>query len=180
MNDMSPVDDRVRTLRREFDDSFAMPAETQNDDLEKLLAIVVAGHSYALDLADLRGLLADRTIVPLPTSVPSFLGVIGDRRMLVPVFDLAAILGYPASRETRWIALAGTADLPIGLAFERFEAQLQLARTAAAPAAGQSRGDGRYVTHVVVSDGEVRPVLDVAALLGALPRASADSKGTMR
>jgi purine-binding chemotaxis protein CheW len=146
-------------LRREFDDSFAAPAATPNDDVGKLLAIVVAGHSYALDLSDLRGLLADRTIVPLPTSVPSFLGVIGDRRKLVPVFDLAALLGYPLSKETRWIALTGTAELPIGLAFERFEAQLQVDRAAAA-------------SSVVVSDGEVRPVVDVAALLSALPRAN--------
>ena len=165
--------DRVRALQREFDDSFAAPAVTPNDDVEKLLAIVVAGHSYALDLSDLRGLLADRTIVPLPTSVPSFLGVIGDRRMLVPVFDLASLLGYPLSKETRWIALTGTAELPIGLAFEKFEAQLQVDRAAASSSGGKTSGDRRYITHVVVSDGEVRPVVDVAALLGALPRASA-------
>ncbi len=162
------MNDSAQSLRREFDDSFAAPAVTPNDHVAKLLAIVVAGHSYALDLSDLRGLLADRTIVPLPTSVPSFLGVIGDRRMLVSVFDLAAILGYPVSKETRWIALTGTADLPIGLAFERFEAQLQVDRAAVSAS-------------VVVSDGEARPVVDVAALLGALPRASAPvSKGAMR
>ena len=172
MTDWVNLDDRLLALRREFDQTFALADGTPDDPSVQLLGITVAGHAYAFPLSDVRGLLANRPLVPLPTSVPSFAGVIGHRSMVVPVFDLAALLGYPAPLERRWIALVGTSDLPIGMSFEHFDAQLSVPRDSGqAPPPGEP-GHDRYVSHAVLSDGKVRSVLNVPALLDALPRTS--------
>ena len=172
MTDRTSLEDRLLGLRREFDQSFAIASGTQEDHFVQLLGITVAGHAYALPLAGVRGLLANRPVVPLPTSEPSFAGVIGHRSMVVPVFDLATLLGYPAPLERRWIALIGTSDLPIGIGFEHFDAQLRVLRNSGeAPPPGDP-GHDRYISHAVLTGGRVRSVLNVPALLDALPRSS--------
>lgn len=176
MTDWMNLDDRLLALRREFDQSFASVSGTQEDHFVQLLGITVAGHAYALPLTGVRGLLANRPIVPLPTSEASFAGVIGHRSMVVPVFDLATLLGYPAPLERRWIALIGTSDLPIGMGFEQFDAQLRVPRSSGeAPPPGEP-GHDRYISHAVLSDGGARSVLNVPALLDALPRTSVPAR----
>lgn len=172
MTDLMRLDDRLLGLRQTFDRSFALAAGTQEEQLVQLLGVTVAGHAYALPLPEVRGLLADRPVVPLPTSVPSFAGVIGHRSMVVPVFDLATLLGYPAPLERRWIALIGTSELPIGLGFEQFDAQLRVPRDSAEAPPPAEPGHDRYINHAVVIDGKIRSVLNVPALLDALPRTS--------
>ncbi len=158
MNDGIHLEDRAALLRRDFDRSFAVPPECERADGERLIAVTIAGHPHALRLSEVTGLLAGRRIVPLPSSVSSFLGIAGYRSLIIPVFDVAVLLGYPPASEPRWIALAGTSELPIGLAFEHFEAQIRMTG---------NFGDG------AVRDGAVvRSILSIAALLAALPQTS--------
>lgn len=118
-------------LRREFDESFARPARHAADDVESVLALRVGGDAYAVRLADVTGLLADRKLVPLPTAVPEFLGVVGMRGGVVPTWSLGALLGYGVERESpRWLILVGERGgaRALALAFERFEGHVRVPR----------------------------------------------------
>jgi purine-binding chemotaxis protein CheW len=176
MTDVVQLEDRAALLRQEFDRSFAAPPETEQGHVENLLAVTIGGHPYAFRLAEVGGLLADRRIVPLPASVPSSLGIIGYRSLVIPVFDIATMLGYPPAAEPRWIALAGTSALPVGLAFEHFEAQVRLVLDSGLSVEREAGQHHTAVTGAIRQGTVVRSILNIAALLAALPRASTPAR----
>ncbi|HKC49983.1 MAG TPA: chemotaxis protein CheW, partial [Myxococcota bacterium] len=109
------------TLRRDFDRSFAEPLPARSSGDVELLAVRVAGEPYLLPLRELAGLVADARVVGVPSALAEFLGVVGIRGVVVPVYDLGAILRQVSARRARWIAL--TARGRIGLAFDAFDGQ---------------------------------------------------------
>lgn len=117
---------RVEALREAFDRSFAQPPVLETVRTEDWLAIRVAGNPYALRVAEIAGLFADRVVVPVPSAVPELLGVSGLRGAVVPVYDLAVLLGCPAQVAPRWLVLARARE-PVALAFDAMEAQLTVA-----------------------------------------------------
>jgi purine-binding chemotaxis protein CheW len=123
---MSPAQARaakLRQLRSEFDQGFALQAEPAVGEQENYLAVRVAGHPYALSLSEIAGLFADRSLTYLPSSVPELLGIASFRGQTAPVYDLAALLGYASSPPYRWLLLL-KAESPLALAFEFFEAHV--------------------------------------------------------
>ena len=161
----------VDALRREFDRSFAAPAGVGAEDTLDLLALRVGGDPYAVRLADVTGLLVDRRLVPVPTNVPEFVGLIGLRGGVVPVWSLGALLGYGADRETpRWMMLIGErgSGQVLALAFERFDGHLRVPRARLSERAPTDRAGPVDVAiqlqHSVRADDIWRGVLEVGAL----------------
>lgn len=148
---------RVEMLREAFDRSFAQPPVLEAARTEDLLAIRVAGNPYALRVAEIAGLFADKAVVPVPSAVPELLGVSGLRGAIVPVYDLAVLLGYPAQAAPRWLVLARSRE-PVALAFDAMEAQLAVSPQdvifevgdAGAHARGSLRAEGglRLIAHL--------------------------------
>jgi chemotaxis signal transduction protein len=160
-------------LRREFDRSFAVPAGGGAEDTLDLLALRVGGDAYAVRLTDVTGLLVDRRLVPVPTHMPAFVGLIGMRGGVVPVWSLGALLGYGSDRETpRWMMLIGERGGGQGLAFafERFDGHLRVPRarlSERAPSDPDSPANVNVAVqlrHSVRADDTWRGVLDVGAL----------------
>lgn len=118
-------------LRREFDQSFALPPPQAAEELEDLLAIRVAGDPYAIRLRDVAGMVAGGKVVPVPSAARDLLGLTGIRGAIVPVFALGPILGYgQASGEPRWMVLCGEGEGEIlALAFSDFDGYVRLPRT---------------------------------------------------
>lgn len=172
--------ERAAALRDEFDLSFAVPPSPETRGAENLLAIVVGGHPYALRLSEVGALVADRPVVPVPTGDSRFLGIIGYRSLVIPVFDLAAMLGYATAGTPRWIALAGTTDRPIGLAFERFDAQVQIRDGIAAGTDGAPGRTAPHVAGAVSHDGVVRSILSIDSLIGALGARATGPEGALK
>ncbi len=158
------------TLKREFDGAFAaLPSSIAAT--EDFLAIRVAGDRYAVALAEVAGLHADRKVVPLPSRAPDLLGVAGLRGVLAPVYDLRLLLGYAGGSTPRWLLLT-RAD-SVGLAFDQFEAHLRVDRAEGSRPAGEhARRHLRGTVLAVFSDGtsELLPVIDVASLLAAIAK----------
>jgi chemotaxis signal transduction protein len=140
-------------LRRVFDESFALPPRTGNENLEGLLAIRLGLDPFALRLSEMTGLLAEPRIVPVPSPNPRLLGIIGRRGVMAPVYDLAAILGYPPAGHVRWVVLVGETE-SVGLGFETFEAHLQVPRS--------------DMQEMVRAAGALRPVINMRSLLQRL------------
>jgi purine-binding chemotaxis protein CheW len=170
----APLGARAAALRRAFDQSFSAPPAAVAAAREDLLAIRAGGEAYALRLAELAGVAAGRRITPLPTAVAGLRGLVGLRGRLVPVWDLAALLGHPAPEAPRWLALVG-GERSLGLAFEGFDGYLRVAREAIAPDpaapsvhGGDSARERALVREVVRLDAAVRPLVHLPAVVAAI------------
>jgi purine-binding chemotaxis protein CheW len=158
------VASRAEQLRRAFDRTFAEPPRAAIDDAENLLAIGVGGDSYAVRLGEIAGVFVDRTIVPLPTPIVGLLGVAALRAGIVPVYALRALLGHSTTSETpRWLFLARDA---VALAFDQFDGHVRIARSAIAPAVGES--SRAHVRETARIGSAMRAVVSVESLVDAI------------
>lgn len=113
-------------LRREFDRVFAQPLSGTPETMVDLLILRINGDRYALRLAEIDGLHADRAITAIPSPVVGLLGVTGIRGRLVPVYSLPALLGHDAAGATnRWLVLCRSPH-PVALAFDHAERYVRL------------------------------------------------------
>lgn len=155
-------------LRRDFDRSFAEAPRGDVEGWEALVALRVGGDAYALRLSELAGLHHDRVVVPVFGVGTPLLGLSSLRGVLLPVYDLRALLGYPASDPApRWLALARSPS-PVALAFDVFESHLRV-RPGEVSAAGDP--SARRHTRGAIRVGEqTRPLLRVESLLAEIAR----------
>jgi len=120
---MTGLAGRVEELRRAFDRSFAEPVDRGTGRAAHALAIRVGGLRYAVRLSGVAAVNTGWTVLPLPGSRPELLGLAGYRHELVPVYDLAALLGVSVSTASRWTVLAAGTD-PVAFAFEGLDGHL--------------------------------------------------------
>src|SRR6478752_4027205 len=146
-------------LRADFDSVFARAHPAETPPQLDLLVIRVADHYYALDLAQVTALHADRKLTEAPSPRRELLGLVGLRGIVAPVYDLRVLLGYDAAASPRWLALVN-APAPFAIAFEHFERHLRVPTSElAALGASQSATRGSVSTAL----GPV-PLLDLAAV----------------
>jgi purine-binding chemotaxis protein CheW len=156
-------------LRAHFDRTFAVPPAPIQAALVDLLAIRVGGVGYALRALDISQLLAGPRITPLPSPVAELAGLAAVRGAIVPVYDLAALLGHAASETSRYVALAASVDRePIGFAFEELEAQLRVHEDEITPPP-ENASSSAHRFALIARDG-ARPVLQLSSLLDAIER----------
>jgi purine-binding chemotaxis protein CheW len=155
-------DDRVTMLRDAFDGGFARARATDAVPRESLLAIRIGADPYALPMTDLAGLFAGKKITRLPGSVSALLGVAGFRGTVLPVYDLAVLLGYARTATPRWVVAVAAA--PVALAFDAFDGYLTVPHDAIAPEAHLETHQ-RHVRDVIQTVDPVRPLISVASVL---------------
>ena len=158
------VADRVARLRGDFDRSFAEPARVGGGDSVELLAIGVGGRPYALRLSHASAVHPDRPVTPLPSTVSALLGIAGFAGTVVPVYDLAALLGHPIAERPRWLVLT-TGAPPLALAFHELHHHLRVPVHDVIDGHTEDGGDGPRGSlqgMVRLPDGN-RPIVDVPA-----------------
>jgi purine-binding chemotaxis protein CheW len=161
----SHIADRAAQLRREFDRSFAEPFRVDREDREDLLGIRVGTHACALRLSEIAGLFIDKKITRVPGGVPALRGIAGFRGALLPVYDLAMLLGHGGAPARRWLVVAAAA--PVAFAFDAFERQLRVAREEILPHSARQEGMS-YAREIVRTRTFIGPVLSLPAILAAL------------
>lgn len=155
----------AESLRRAFDESFAVAPETGRGEMVDFLAIRVDSGRYALRVLDLAALAGRRRIVPLPSPDPALAGLAGAQGRLVPVYRLGVLLGSGGGdEELTWLAVCGKEE-PVGLAFAAVEGYLRVAR---AELYASDSGRQQFVHEALRAAGEVRYVLDVASILASI------------
>lgn len=158
------MNQRAAELRRAFDRSFAHVPTVAAVTVENLLGIRIGPNPFALRLAEVGGLFADKRITGLPSSVPSLLGIAGFRGAILPVYDLRVLLGLARAAAPRWLIV--TAGTPIGLAFDQFDGHLRVLPEAIAQKARLEVSE-RHVREVVQAD-VVRSIVHVASVLESI------------
>ena len=156
---------RPSELRRAFDQSFADPPQAESTPFENMLAIRVASEPYAIRLSEVSGLFVDKAVTKLPTSLPQLLGIAGFRGIMVPVYDLRAILGYSTGDAPRWLVIA--AKTAVGLAFDGFDSHFRIPQTAIAPAE-RAEHSGQHVSEVLRGEKQAWPIVDMTSVLEAI------------
>jgi chemotaxis signal transduction protein len=154
----------VERLRREFDATFALPrGEGARADADYLL-IRAGGKPYAVALAEIGGVLADVAVTRVPSAVAGLLGIAGLRGEIVPVFELAVLIGGAATAEPgRWLLLRAGAS-PIGFAFGVLEGHVRRRREELLADSGRSEG---FFSGAVERDG-YWPIIGVERLAATL------------
>lgn len=156
-------------MRAAFDRGFAEPPPGEAEPSANYLGVRIAGHAYAVALAEIGAVFADKRVAPLPSGARELLGVAGVRGDIVPVFSLAAMLGHGAAEGGRWLMLA--AGGKAGFAFDSLDGQLDIPLSAIAPASSASG----FVQNNAVMGGETRPILSIPALMEYLERRAGQS-----
>jgi len=163
---MTEVRSRLTELRTAFDRSFAEPLRSHDVAMVELLAVRAGGRPYALRLSQTSGMYPDRPVTALPGPLPALLGVAGFRGGILPVYDLAALLGHPAGDRPRWLVLAA-GHPPLAFALGELDGHLRVAAdtilTEGHEGAGCLRG-------MVPLPGGTRPIVDMPAARAAVQR----------
>ncbi|WP_067501058.1 chemotaxis protein CheW [Actinoplanes sp. TFC3] len=161
MSPASVVTARLQGLRADFDRSFAEPARRHDAEYAELLAVHAGGRPYALRLSQASGVHSDRPVTPLPGPQQALLGVAGFSGAIVPVYDLAALLGHPIPERPRWLVLTAGSP-PLALAFHELDGHV---RVDEAVIVGEADGhDSRDVLRGMVPlPGGTRPIIDLPA-----------------
>jgi len=154
--------DRAAEMRHAFDQSFAAAPATGTDVLQDFVAIQLGGHPHAVRIAELAGLFADRRVTRVPGRRSELLGIASVRGALVPVFDLAASLGYPATAASRWLMIATARSF--AFAIESFEGHVRVPASAIAPSADHSA----HVREVMRGDWGVRAIIELSSVIETL------------
>ncbi|HEV3040877.1 MAG TPA: chemotaxis protein CheW [Candidatus Angelobacter sp.] len=175
MSDLSPIAKTVADLRNTFDRSYSLPPSSSGaEQVENLLALRLAGNPYAIRVTEIAGLVNNRKTVAIPSPISELLGVAGIRGGLVPVYSLAALLGYDRNgyardaSPARWLALCGNED-QVGLGFSDLEGYLRVPAVQIY-AASQENIMGGHVKDVARVDGLVRPVVSIPSVVEMIQR----------
>jgi purine-binding chemotaxis protein CheW len=152
--------DRLNALRAAFDAQFAEAPAAEAEPGEALVGIRVGGEHAAFRLSDLAGLQPTPRLMWVPGGPPAWRGLAGIRGKLVPVYDLAALLGLGSGAEAAsWLAL-GRHEPACAFAFQAVEGLLRIPRHAIGPAT-----DHVAMPEIATHAGRVRGVLRTAALI---------------
>jgi chemotaxis signal transduction protein len=171
---MSTMNDELnyqaQDLKDTFDRSFAEPHREAKPEVERFLSIRIGDDPYAVRLNEIAGIVSNRKIIPLPTPLSHLLGLAGNRGVVLPIYDLAALIGYDANAfvQSKWIVIC-RGDNPIGLTRLELEGYLELPRSEIrSPEQGSTKkitGRSAFVRQTIPP---ARGVIEIAAVLEAI------------
>lgn len=164
---------RAAELAHAFDAGFAHAPEIADRERIDVLAIRLGNAPHALRLAQLAGLYVRRALAPVPSAVPELLGLVSLRAAIVPVYDLAGLLGRPAQQAPRWLVLAASA--PVALAFDTLDGYRRLAPEAIVTGPGEPGAERR--PELARVDEELRPMVDLRAVLERIAARAGGAQG---
>lgn len=170
LDGIDSADGRAAMLREAFDRAFAEPPAVERREALDLLSVRLGGDPFALRLEQTAGLFSDRKITPVPTPIRELCGVAGVRGALVPVYDLAAVMGYGLAATARWLVIARAA--PVAFAFEIFEGQLRIDANALIAHEASGREHVREVARAAALS---RPVVDLPSVIAAIGKRATTS-----
>ncbi len=154
---------RAAALRLAFDRSFAEPLRQETMQRHDFLAVRVGAEPCAIRLAEVAGLFADRQITPVPSGSAGLVGIAAFRGTILPIYDLAGLLGREASAPLRWLVAA--VEAPVCFAFEGFDRHVRITPEAVLP---RREGVAVHGGECILLDDRVLPVIRMRAVLDTI------------
>jgi chemotaxis signal transduction protein len=153
-------------LRRAFDRTFSEARRIDTIPTDDFLAVRVGSGSFAIPLSEIAGLFARKTITRLPTPLPTLIGTAAFRGAILPVYDLARILGYASSGLSPWLVIA--ASEAVALTLTGFDGHLRLPRDARVAQDAGTDASQLHVREVARTPEGVRPIVHVPSVLATI------------
>jgi chemotaxis signal transduction protein len=162
----SPPQSAAAELSRIFDESFVRETISSYARYERFLLIRAGEEPFAVRTLDVAELVAGTRVVRVPSHMPETLGILAIRGVLVPVFELARLLGRSASgRRQSWVMVINR-ESPIALAFDKFDGQVEVSQSAVYD---DDRPEPQtYVRQIVKIGASVRAIVDVGGMVRAI------------
>jgi purine-binding chemotaxis protein CheW len=123
--------------------------------------VSVAAEEYALPVDDVLEVAELGEVTPVPGAGSAVLGVRNLRGQVVPVVELAAVLGLEAGREPARIVIVEQGGRRAGLAVDGVAGVQQLPD-------GSEEADSPHLARATLDDGALVGVVDVASVLQAV------------
>ena len=123
--------------------------------------VSVAGEAYALPVAEVLEVADLGDVTPLPGSGAAILGIRNLRGQVVPVVDLAVVLGLAGAPAPGRMVIAEEAGRKAGLAVDEIAGVEEL------PPASEE-AESAHLAGAVLAGGDLIGVLDVRAVLDAV------------
>lgn len=159
-------------LRAAFDRTFAEGALGSELELEDVLTLTLGLAGYAVRLAEVAGLYADRKLVPVPSARSELLGIMGLRGELVPVYDLGALLGHAPLNAPRWFVIA-RAKGRVGFACAAADRLLRVARSEFSERPTLKDAPEPHIAGAVHIGNGLCPLIDLNSVVALVERAGA-------
>lgn len=167
-NDRPNLTEQLVAMRGAFDESFAAPLQLEEEALERLLLIRVAGEAFAIRNVQIARLARMEKLLRVPSRLPELMGIAGIRSTLVAVFDLASLLGLDSGAASGWLALT-PGETPVALAFQHVDGHVSIPRTSLYPS-HESSVTGPYVMEAVRIGQVVRGLINVPTIVESIQR----------
>lgn len=123
----------------------------------------VAAESYAIPVGNVREITPLGELTPVPGTRPEVLGVRNLRGQILPVADLALVLGLPAATSPAMLVVAEVGDLQAGLAVDEVSAVADLAGPVETAGPGLLAGSA-------LTGGDLIGFIDMTRVFGSLAR----------
>jgi purine-binding chemotaxis protein CheW len=124
------------------------------------LLVPVHGDWYAIELVRVREVVPAPALTPLPGAPPALAGVFNLRGDVVPLFDLATLLGLPEGAPADQVAVADAGHGAAGLQVHGRPDHVRLGA-----GAGPADRPGGVARYTVEGDDRVATLIDVDVLL---------------
>ncbi len=153
---------RLVELRHAFDRTFQLPYQLATKSVEPMIAFRTAGVALAVRVQHITRVIKRGVILPVPSIVPELLGVAAVRGLLVPVFNLAALLGLPPSGEPQWFLLVNR-ETPVAFAFDGLEGRVEVEQ--AHLYVDETSSQCKHIHQLAEVGSTVRAVIDIRGLM---------------
>jgi chemotaxis signal transduction protein len=163
--EMHPQLGHLTELRHAFDRTFQLPHQLTTKSVEPMVAFHTAGIALAVRVQHITGVMKRTVILPVPSIVPELLGVAAVRGGLVPVFNLAALLGFPPIGEPQWFMLMNR-QTPVAFAFDGLEGRIEVEQ--AHVYADETSSPSKHLHQLAEVGSVVRAVVDVSNLMESI------------
>ena len=166
MTTAHPFGDRARSLREAFDASFAQAPAELDSALVDFLIVTAGADRYALRLAEIASVHAERKVTRVLSPLPELLGLADFRGVLTPIYAVSSLLARPGSEEPRFLVVARH-EQPVGFAFDGLERHLRIAPSELAL---DDIAEDPFTRGAVRLDGGTLRILQLTSLVDHLAR----------
>jgi chemotaxis signal transduction protein len=92
------LQDKLKQLKDSFDLSVSKPIENQKRDGAKFLTFDIHNESFAWPLKNLKEILINQKIIPIPARQTMLCGIINYKNQVQSVLNLSMLLGLPKTK----------------------------------------------------------------------------------
>jgi purine-binding chemotaxis protein CheW len=142
----------------------------------ELISFYIAGQDFCIDIMAVREIRGWTTATPLPHAPPVSRGVVNLRGAILPIVDLAALLGLPATATTKQnvIIVVEASSQTVGLLVDGVSDILTVTPEMVQPAPSIATGGGAAnIGGLIEIEGRLLTLLNLGSLMAVLSGAMA-------